>query len=114
VPGSGPSCSASTTTTTMTTTTTTTSPVACNDPGGACGTCGSGTCVGPPDCASGIDRCVASGCSAPNCIACGSDQDCAASPGTICVGGRICDLGGCSCLSLCLPPCSPSEAFLDE
>jgi hypothetical protein len=107
-PGSGPSCPVPTTTTTTTIILPT-----CNDLAGTCGTCGTGICFGPGDCAfSGPDRCVRSDLScAPNCITnCGSDQDCAASPGTICVG---IDVGG-GCQHFCAPPCSPSGAFLDE
>ena len=99
--------------TTTTTTTTTTLPVAnCNNFGGPCGTCGSGVCFGAPgDCSNG-NRCVVAnfGCPAGGCMTCVSDQDCAASPGTICISLLV--LG--SCLSDCIPACSPSGAFLDE
>jgi hypothetical protein len=54
---------------------------------------------------------VVNGCPGSGCTSyCGSDQDCAGSPGTICVGFEFMS----TCVAFCLQPCSPSGAFLDE
>jgi hypothetical protein len=93
---------------TTTTTTTTTLPFQCNDLDGGCGTCGSGG-ICSPSCpnSSGL-RCIAP--TSADCHgSCGSDQDCAASPGTICSATPF-----NVCPGACCTPCSASGAFLDE
>jgi hypothetical protein len=81
---------------TESTTTTTTAPgFTCGNPGGPCGTCGPGTCVGLcPENGSGV---CASNYSS---IGCTGNQECA--PGEVCVSVR---LGTDYCGGACVMPC---------
>jgi hypothetical protein len=97
-PGSGPSCTVPTTTSTTTTTastTTTTIPFGCDNPGGACGTCGSGVCLGSGPC----DPPAQGACISNSSVGCFSDQDC--DPGDVCLSVFMGDYCGGRCVTPC-------------